>query len=304
RERTATTAPPPPARSPALAAESVAVGSRPTGIAIARGAVFVARPRTDRLRRVDLETFRRAETSYRVGRGTTDLDAGLGALWATSDTTVERLTRIDLDDGTRRVAELPDGTPVAVEVTGSAIWVGIRGSATQPLPVASVARVDPRTMRVLRTIPVPDGVQDIAVGDGAVWISNRRTPTITRLDVRTGVQQKIGVGRRPGGIALGGGAVWVAGTEEGVVRRIERADPANTAIVSVGGQPRGVAYGANALWAASFADSALTRLDGRNGRRLGDRVDVSLNPLKLLVHKRTVYAISLAEGRLDRIRLP
>jgi hypothetical protein len=298
---TATTAPPP-TSGPRVVVDSVEVGSRPTGLAIARGAAFVARPRSSRLTRVDLEAFERSEPSFRVGRGTTDVDAGLGALWATSDTTVERLTRVDLDDGSRRTAELPDGTPVAVEVTSGAVWVGIRGSATQPLPVSSVARVDPRTLRVERTVAVPDGVQDLAVGAGGVWVSNRRTPTITRIDIASGRQQKIAVGRRPGGIALGGGAVWVAGTEEGVVRRIDRRDPADTAIVSVGGQPRGVAYGGGALWAASFADSALTRLSGRNGRRIGDRVDVSLNPLKLVVHRGTTYAISLAEGRLDRVR--
>jgi YVTN family beta-propeller protein len=51
----------------------------------------------------------------------------------------------------------------------------------------------------------------IAVGEGAVWVSNRRGFSITRIDPKSNqVVRAVPVGNRPYGVTAGQGAVWVS----------------------------------------------------------------------------------------------
>jgi streptogramin lyase len=181
------------------------------------------------------------------------------------------------------------------------VWVGLRGARLRPFPRPAVVRIDPRSGEIVRTVEIARGVQDLAVGAGAVWVTNRASDTITRVDVRTGAQRIIGVGRGPAGIALGGGSVWVANSEDSTVTRIERTPPYERATLGVAGQPRFLAYGGGSLWVSTFATSTVVRIDGETGRPAGDPIDVALNPTKLAVAGRTVYVVSAAGGRLERI---
>jgi streptogramin lyase len=298
--------PPPPTTRTAPRARSaidgVDVGPRPNGVAVARGAVYVARVRDPRLVKVDAVRFDRAEPSYRVGRGATDLDAGFGALWVATSTDAGRLTRIDLDTGEQTTVDLPPGKPVAVSSGQEAVWVGIRGADEGDVPPSAVVRVDPRTTQVAQTIPVADGVQDLEYGGEAVWLTNRAADTLTRIDPRTGEQRAVPTGRDPAGLAHGAGAVWVASVGDDSVERIARRDPGDRATIGVPGQPRAVAYGGGRLWVASFTTSELLKIDGETGRRLGPAIRTALNPAKLVVARDTVYVISAAGGRLERVR--
>jgi streptogramin lyase len=295
---------PAPAATTASAArlQGVAVGGRPNGVAIAGGDAYVTIPGAERLRQIDLDRFDRARPGPRVGRGAFDIDSGYGSLWVTTATDRERLTRIDLATGLRTVRGLPDGEPVAVEAGENAVWVGIRGARFRSTPTPKVVRIDPRTMEVVRTIEVPRGVQDMAVGGGAVWVTNRATDSVTRIDVRTGAQQVVTVGRGPSGLAIGSGSVWTANGEESTVTRIDRQTHRSSATVSVPGQPRFAAFGGGDVWVSTFASSTLVRIDGDTGRAAGDPIDVALNPTKVTVSRGAVYVVSTAGGRLERLR--
>ena len=282
--------------------ESVAVGGRPNGIAVAGGNAYVTIPGAERLRQVSTDRFDRARPGPRVGRGALDIDSGYGALWVTTASDRKRLVRIDLETKLRTVHGLPDWTPVAVEAGENAIWVGIRGARFKATPKPKVVRIDPRSMRVVREIEVDRGVQDMAVGGGGVWVTNRSRDTVTRIDVKTGEQQTIPVGRGPAGLAIGGGAVWTANAEGDTVTRIDRETLRSTATIGVSGQPRFAIYGGNSLWVSTFASSSLVRLDSDTGRPAEAALDLPLNPTKLAVSKSAVYVVSTAGGRLDRVR--
>jgi streptogramin lyase len=296
------TAPAPRTTPGPLRAQGVRVGSRPNGVAIARGSAYVSLPRSERLVRVDLESFERRPQGPRVGRGSLDVDAGFGALWTTTSSAGQALVRYDLDARRRTATPLPAGTPVAVEAGEGAVWVGIRGARMRAFPRSKVVRVDARSGRITKEIDIPRGLQDIAIGSGAVWITNRALPSITRLDVRTGALTTAPVGRGPAGVAVGGGSVWVANAEESTVSRLARRDLRDRATIGVEGTPRGVAYGGGSLWAASFATSTLTRIDARSGRPVGDPVALALNPTKVTVSRGAVYTVSPAGGELQRVR--
>ncbi|HEV2812658.1 MAG TPA: protein kinase, partial [Solirubrobacteraceae bacterium] len=285
-------------RPPAATIEGVDVGERPNGVAIARGAAYVAGPRNSRLVKVDLAGFDRAVPSHRVGTGATDLDAGFGALWVTTSTSQgATVIRIDLDSGEQATAPLPPGKPVAVSAGAEAVWVGIRGDGA-----GTVARIDPETAQVADTIPIPTGVQDLEYGGEAVWLTNRDADTLTRIDPGTGETKEIPAGRDPAGLAHGAGAVWTASTGDDSVERIDRRRPADRATIGVPGQPRAVGYGGGRLWVASFTTSELVKIDGETGRRLGGAIRTALNPTKLVVASDAVYVIAAAGGRLERVK--
>jgi DNA-binding beta-propeller fold protein YncE len=137
-----------------------------------------------------------------------------------------------------------------------------------------------------------------------VWITNRASDTITRLDVRTGALDVIPVGRDPYGIAVGGGAVWVASGAEETVRRVAPRAGRSIATIGVVGQPRFVAYGAGSAWATTFTTNTLVRIDAATNRPSGPPVELGVNPTKLVVSRGAVYAVSQADGVLERVLIP
>jgi len=182
------------------------------------------------------------------------------------------------------------------------VWVGLRGARFRSTPRAQVVRIDPRSGTVVRSIEIGRGVQDLAVGGGAVWVTNRASDTITRLDIRTGQQRVIGTGRDPSGVAVGGGSVWTANAGDSTVTRINRSSGRPTATVSVPGQPRFLAYGGGDVWVTTFASSTLVRVDGKTARTVGDPLEVGLNPTKVTTAGGAAYVVGTAAGRLERVR--
>ena len=80
------------------------------------------------------------------------------------------------------------------------------------------------------TVPVGDDPREVAVGDGALWVSNAADDTVSRVDADTNeVSFTVRVSGAPGDLAVGGsGEVWVAGPELGAVQRIDPVTNATT----------------------------------------------------------------------------
>jgi YVTN family beta-propeller protein len=74
-----------------------------------------------------------------------------------------------------------------------------------------VLRIDPRTAKVVTTIPVGRAPWGLAVGGGGVWVANTVDGTISRIDpVTNRVVATIRLGASPTAVAVGEGSVWVA----------------------------------------------------------------------------------------------
>jgi acyl-CoA reductase-like NAD-dependent aldehyde dehydrogenase len=94
---------------------------------------------------------------------------------------------------------------------------------------------------------VPPNPTDIAVGGGAVWISET-DGTVLRLDPRLGgIVASIPACRNALAVAYGEAAVWVACGNSTVVR-VDPATDAPAAPIAVAGLPRGIAAGEGAVW--------------------------------------------------------
>jgi DNA-binding beta-propeller fold protein YncE len=103
---------------------------------------------------------------------------------------------------------------IAVAVGG--VWVlGDRNDRT-------LWRIDPATGKLAAAIRLPFAPSDVAVGDGAVWVTSALANKLARIDPSTNhITAVVPAGDGAGAIAVGAGSVWVADQVGGTIRRID-----------------------------------------------------------------------------------
>ena len=144
------------------------------------------------------------------------------------------------------------------------------GSVWEMEDAGVLLQINPRTRHLTRSISVGVNAGDVAVGEGAVWITDKDSQTLLRVGPQYGDVARIrppasglsrpGVG---GGVAVGAGSVWVA---QGL-SRILRINPASGQVESSVpvADANVVAFGGGAVWVASSDLGTLTKIDPRTG---------------------------------------
>jgi streptogramin lyase len=272
--------------------------TRPNSLAFSGDSLVVLSARTGDLDFVDASTGApRARTN--VGRGASAVAAGFGSLWVSKFRT-RSLVRIDPDTRDRSGAAIAlpsSGAPVAVDTGEGAVWVATHEDGG----VDKVIKIAPRGA-VTRQIAVSGGVQDLAVGGGAVWVSNRVGRTITRIDVRTAAQREIRVGREPQGLAVGEGAVWVAVSKDDTVMRVGL-KTLTTRPVRLTFPPARVAVGGGSVWVTARTAASLIRIDPRR-RRIRATIPTGHGPFAVGVYrKRSVWFTVVEDNAIQRVKL-
>jgi streptogramin lyase len=279
--------------------KTIPVLQRPNALVLAGGQVWVGSALESRLVQVDQKTGRKVGSTP-VPRGLTSMAVGSGVVWVANQAR-QTVTRVSIR--THKVLGAPvtvAGRPYAIAVTRTAVWVGSRTGARSGLRTQLLLKLDPRSGALLNTIPIARGVQNLTVGEGAVWITNRFAPTVTRVDTATGKQRLVRVGAGPSGIDVGAGYVWVASETEGTVSRIDPSG-ANVAPIEVGLHPRGVAVNRFAVWVSGYNESMLARIDPKTARPAGKQVPTALNPFKLALSGHTLWLIATGDGSVQRV---
>jgi branched-chain amino acid transport system substrate-binding protein len=165
---------------------------------------------------------------------------GAGAVWAANPD--GSISRIDPDTGRLDATIETGGGAWTIAAGDEGVWF------LEP-DVTGVGKIDPRTNRVTRTIPV--GAEDlisIAVGAGSVWAATRNEGVVWRIvPGRPPIMRTIEVGAGVGFVSFGEGALWAANYADGVVSRIDPRTNEVTARTSVGA-PQAVAAGAGSAW--------------------------------------------------------
>lgn len=164
---------------------------------------------------------------------------GAGGVWAIGpDYAVVRI-----DPRSERVTATVRSLPAIAVATGQGqVWVLAEGGV--------VARIDPRTAAVTRRIRIAAATtSSLAVGGGAVWVSDPQQGTLWRVD--TGprlLQRTIPVGEGASSVAYSAGRAWVANSLTGTLARVDASDNRVTATVPLGGTPRSIAISAAGVW--------------------------------------------------------
>jgi virginiamycin B lyase len=234
----------------------ITVAKKPcSGLAIAFGSVWVPICSDGSVQRVDLKS-QQIVASIPSGVANTEggITAGEGSIWMPSDA-AGVLSRID--PATNKVVSkisIPEGSYTAA-FFADAIWITstknnvltrvdartekvIAKIAVGPAPRflatglgsvwtlnqgdGSISRVDPGTNKVSATIEVgvPGGGGDIAVGEGAVWISANGKP-LSKIDPATNRVVAQYVGKGGDALRVGLGSLWLSNHEFHEVWRID-----------------------------------------------------------------------------------
>jgi YVTN family beta-propeller protein len=112
----------------------------------------------------------------------------------------------------------------------------------------TLTRVDPRTNRVTATIRIGRGAFAIAAGAGALWVSNYRAGTVSRVDLRTHAVQPTAVGANAGDVLVAAGRVWVTSFDEGTLVAVDPATRRVVRRIEVGGHPTGLLFDRGSIW--------------------------------------------------------
>jgi streptogramin lyase len=167
--------------------------------------------------------------------------------------------------GLQPLAHTADGYSIAADDTAVWVYNGETGILT---------RIDPKTNTLVATLSVGQGCTpssfaysyncgNVAIGQGAVWVSIEAAATIKRVDPATN-QVVATIALDPKALPLVSvtpGAVWAANESTDTVSQI---DPqTNRVVATLPNQPGAsdVAFGAGSLWVCDFNTTQLVRLD-------------------------------------------
>jgi DNA-binding beta-propeller fold protein YncE/ABC-type branched-subunit amino acid transport system substrate-binding protein len=241
----------------------------PSELAVGEGAVWIGKAggeggevshATVSLSRLDPDSGRMTQTVRLRGdtgvfpvAGAPRIAVGAGAVWAANPD--GSVSRIDPDSGRLEATIETDLEAFTIAAGDEGVW--FLGSAEE-----GVSRIDPRTNKVTRTIPIgADGARAVAVGAGSVWVATSDQGLVWRIDPgRPPRWRTIDVGVGVSFVSFGEGALWTANYVDGLVSRINphtNRPSARTAI----GAPQAIAAGAGAAWvsvAGGTTDGALT----------------------------------------------
>jgi YVTN family beta-propeller protein len=114
---------------------------------------------------------------------------------------------------------------------------------------------------------VDAAARGIAVGDGALWVTDPVGNVVVRIDIRSGtVTDRIPVDSGPTAIAYGNGAVWVTSSLAGTVSRIDTRRAIVTATVPVGAAPNGIAVAPDGVWVTDEVAGTLIHLSSGSAK--------------------------------------
>ena len=183
------------------------------GITAGAGSIWMPSDAAGVLSRIDPATNQvTSKISISPGSFTAAFDAG--SVWITS-TKNSLLTRVDAKTE-KVVATIPVGPTPRFLATGlGSVWTLNQGDG-------SVSRVDPATNKVTATIQVgvPGPGGDIAVGEGAVWVTANGKP-LSKIAAATNRVVTQYVGKGGDALRVGLGSLWLSNHEFHEVWRID-----------------------------------------------------------------------------------
>jgi streptogramin lyase len=281
--------------------QTATVDTRPNAIAYARGRVWVGSVRSGRLIGLAADGKGARRTIKLPWKsGTTSVAAGFGSLWVTNGDQA-RLVRIDPVSGhVQDDRLLGSGSAVVVVAGEGSIWVGQRADRATD-PPSTIVKVDPRGGDTKEILFGQEGIGDITVGGGFVWVPNRRRNRLSRIDPSSGARKStpIGVGKHR--VAFGADQVWVTNYDDGTISQNNRSlTNAATDALNVRG-PLDLTVAGETVWVASYLDDSVVRLDARTGKTIGEPIAVGRNPFAIVAHGDHVWVTNLASGTVSRI---
>ena len=234
-------------------------------LASGSGSVWLSDPPAKVVRQIDPGTGE--AIAIRVRQGPCESpDVAYGALW-TATCNPAGLARIDaaLHKVTGFVP-LPIwrhlGGEGAIGAGSGGVWVVVDGAECKN---CVLARVDPKTMKVVAKIPVSERSSSVRVGYGAVWVVSPAEGTVQKVSPSSNrVVATAKLGRRPRFFDVGEGGVWTLNQDDGTVSRVDPRSGQLRATIEahMPGGGGDMSVGGGWVWPRG-SDTLLTRINPR-----------------------------------------
>jgi YVTN family beta-propeller protein len=231
------------------------------------GTVTVIDPGTDRVQ----ETIP-PSGSWPAGQGGPGLAYASGSLWVTN-ADQRRVARVELGGDPTPIPVDASPSAIAAAPNADIVWVVGRTRSGGGLLARIDARTNQVDRRIpLRH--APSGLA-VTTDGGTVWMVTTKDRTLRSFDTGTGEQgEPVKLRRAPDQVALGDGAVWVTSSSSNTVLRVNPAT-SKAKEIRVGNGPGGIAFGADRVWVANSQDGTLSAIDPQTNevanRHLGFR---------------------------------
>jgi len=212
----------------------------------------------------------RVTKTLRTPYGTQYMAIGAGSLWMPNDEDYT-ITRVDLarSEVVAKIEASGDPRsacdvcgPQSVAAAGDQVWFTDRATK-------SVSRIDPRTNRVVESIPVGILPYDIAIDGNTLWITDFDNELVVRLDTdKKRVVSRLDDFNGPTGIVLGAGSVWVI---DHTADSLVRIAPQTNKIVEgipIGYGPENVEFGEGGVWTANYASYSVSHVDPKSNEEV------------------------------------
>jgi virginiamycin B lyase len=183
------------------------------GITAGDGSIWMPSDATGVLSRIDPAT-NKVVSKIPIPAGSFTAAFEAGSVWITS-TKNNLLTRVDAKSE-KVIAKIPVGPTPRFLATGlGSVWTLNQGDG-------SVSRIDPASNKVSATIEVgvPGAGGDIAVGEGAVWVTAIGKP-LSKIDPSNNRVVTQYVGKGGDALRVGLGSLWLSNHEFHEVWRID-----------------------------------------------------------------------------------
>jgi streptogramin lyase len=244
-------------------------------------------PNTNQVTRVDLP-----------GDPCAGLASDSVSLWVPLCGRVPRLAKVDLK--TRSLARMFEVGPAAPE-GGIAIGAGAVWLITDKQ--GSLARIDPASGAILKTLHVPPGSFNPIFSDGRIWVTRFGGSELTSVDAVTGeVVGHFATGPHPRFLTAGAGAVWALSQGDGSLSRIDikGKQPVLGLQLHIPGEGGDITYADGRVW-TTLIKTPLTVVDAARSIVLcqwkgagGDALGVGYG---------AVWLTNLSSGTVSRIAL-
>jgi YVTN family beta-propeller protein len=186
-------------------------------------------------------------------------------------------------------------------VAGLVLILGRSGTAQalSQVDANAVGLISSATGKISDEVPVGATPSHLAVGEGALWVTNADDDTVSRIDpLKRIVVQTIAVGSSPSGITTGNDAVWVVNSLDGTVSRIDPVKNTVVQTIDVGNGPVGIAYAAGSIWVANTGDDTITKIGAGSGKT---KKTLPIPATELAVGDGTLWASQRTANRVARI---
>jgi streptogramin lyase len=227
---------------------TIGLGVTPDFVRVGAGSVWVASKYDRRVVRVDPDVGSAVATITLPGVGACcmfDVETGANAIWASFGALPSLGGLWRINPATNTVTAAGHANVAALTSGAQAVW-GLGEDA--------ILRIDPRTEAVVDAVrPGRIGLvadcQDLAAGDGAVWVINQQGKTMWKIEPRDNrLSRIVELGRAPVGLAVGRGAVWVATADKHLLRVDERSGSVESISLGVYAAYQSIAVGEGAVW--------------------------------------------------------